>query len=83
MLHWMSVGALGFEGCGGGGDVNTVWVFFASPTPDGTVGFMLFTSMGNGIRFGNQGDRFEAGLVQAAHTLALRWSPVVGMIRCA
>jgi hypothetical protein len=45
------------------------------------VGFMVFDSFGDGIVYGGEGAGFVDTVLKAAHTLAERWNPVVGMIR--
>lgn len=52
-------------------------------TDSGThdVGFIIFGSFGNGVELGRMGDEYVTVLDRAAHTLATRWSPKVGMIR--
>ena len=45
------------------------------------IGFMIFGSFGNGIQLGSTNETYSDVVVEAAHSLAKRYSPVVGMTR--
>jgi hypothetical protein len=53
----------------------------ASDNSTHDVGFMVFNSFGNGVRYGGMGAGYDSVVLEAAHSLAERWSPVVNMIR--
>jgi len=53
----------------------------ASDNTTHDVGFMVFSSFGMGVELGLMGQDYKDVVVQAAHTLASRYSPIVNMTR--
>lgn len=53
----------------------------ANDTGTHDVGFMVFGSFGQGYEFGRMGKPYAEVIVQAAHSLATRYNPIVGMTR--
>ena len=57
----------------------------ATDTSTHDVGFMVFGSFGNGVEYAPEGTidmaHYKSIIIQTAHSLAVRYNPVVGMTR--
>jgi unsaturated chondroitin disaccharide hydrolase len=54
---------------------------FANGSSGHDIGFMIFGSFGNGIQLGSQNATHAEVIIEAAHSLAKRYNPKVGMTR--